>query len=164
MMGRHPCHDCGKATYGESASCPKCGYGEYDGNCLCASCFDTEVNCDVCGLDGCDHCTEKCGWCDRKVCETCNNKLVQKKLECGHFGCEIKEDEDEEDEKAAANSENSYKIKKKEEEKRAIQTDRAAVEQWLRAGSGSVQSKSLRQALEAWLSSISESTKKQRVQ
>ena len=43
----------------------------------------------------------------------------------------------------------------------AVQTDRLAVEQWLKAGSDSVRSKSLRQTLEEWHSSHV-SIKKQR--
>ena len=43
----------------------------------------------------------------------------------------------------------------------AVQTDRLAVEQWLKAGSDSIKSKSLRKTLKEWLSSH-DSRKKQR--
>lgn len=138
-MGRHPCESCGQEGWDYSDNyCPaKCGYAE-DGTDICPDCM-VEVECDVCGMRGCDSCVSDhecvcralgknkdlicCG--KKSVCgKGCQRKLEPVVFACGHYVCmpnidadegDEGDDGDEEDEEEEAKKPN--KKQKKGEEK-----------------------------------------------
>ena len=96
-MGVYNCNECQELMDGESFSCECCGYGEGDGNILCEEC-STEACCEKCDESMCVYCLkgskDQFPCCNMALCrgEDCAEKHVVKTLDCGHKGCNFRED------------------------------------------------------------------------